>query len=133
MVVLHVRNKQEQKEMHYRQTRNIENKMRWLFCRNEISKSKKKWAICKRGTLKIKCDERFANAEQARAKKIDYRQVRNAKSKMQWLFCRCGISKNKRKWTICRSGTLKIKCDKMFADTEQAKAKENALSADAEY
>ena len=32
------------------------------------SKRKKKWAICKCGTLKIKCDERFADTEQAKVK-----------------------------------------------------------------
>lgn len=54
MVVLHVRNKQEQKEMGYLQARNIENKMQWWFC------------MC--GTLKTKCDEMFADTEQAKAK-----------------------------------------------------------------
>jgi hypothetical protein len=38
---------------------------------------------------------------------------------MQWWFCMCG--------------TLKTKCDEMFADTEQAKAKGNGLSADVEH
>ena len=44
----------------------------------------------------------------------------------------CGISKSKKKWAICKRGTQKIKCDERLADAEQAKAKGNALSADAE-
>lgn len=32
------------------------------------SKRKKKWAICKCGTLKIKCSDRFADAEQVKVK-----------------------------------------------------------------
>lgn len=42
MVVLHMRNKQEQKEMRYLQERNAKNKMRRKICRCEISKSKRK-------------------------------------------------------------------------------------------
>ena len=33
---------------------------------------------------------------------------------------------------ICKRGTSKTKCNDGFADAEQAKAKENALSAGAE-
>ena len=36
------------------------------------------------------------------------------------------------KWTICKRGTLKAKSDGGFAGVEQARAKGNELSADAE-
>ena len=69
MIALQMRNKQEQKEMHYRQMRNAESKRRWWFCWCGISKSKKKWAICRRGTLKAKSDGGFEDTEQAREKR----------------------------------------------------------------
>ena len=49
-----MRNKQEKKEMGYLQARNAE--------------SKSKYAIRKCGTLKIKCSDRFADAEQVKVK-----------------------------------------------------------------
>ena len=63
MVVLQMRNKQEQKEICYLQARNTKNKIQWWFCMCGISKSKKKCTIGRRGTSKIKYDDGFADAE----------------------------------------------------------------------
>ena len=68
MIGLQMQNNQEQKEMHYLQARNAENKKRWWFCRCGTSKSKRKCIICKCGILKTKCNDRFTDAEQSRAK-----------------------------------------------------------------
>ena len=58
---LQMQNKQEQKEIRYRQAQNAKNKMRWQFCR--CGMSKRKCIICRRGMLKAKYDGGFADAE----------------------------------------------------------------------
>ena len=52
------------KEISYLQVQNTEIKMRFLFFLCGTSKRKRKWAICKRGTLKAKYNDRFADTEQ---------------------------------------------------------------------
>ena len=81
----------------------------------------------------MKCNILSINAEPAKIKEISYLQVQNTESKMRQWFFWCGTSKRKRKWTICRRGTLKAKGDGGFAGEEQARAKENGLSASAEH
>ena len=56
------------KEISYLQVQNTKSKMRWWFCWCGTSKSKRKCAICKCRTQKTKCNDRFTDAEQSRAK-----------------------------------------------------------------
>ena len=80
----------------------------------------------------MKCNILSINAEPAKIKEISYLQVQNTESKKRWWFCWCGTSKSKKKWAICRRRTLKTKYNDRFTYEEQARAKENGLSASAE-